>query len=232
MASISMQSVVLFDGWPGTPNPNVGPPTNGYDSTKEGSGNCVSTPLFPIGEKRMGYNDATHNPGGYTMCYMQFAEGSDFAYDIGAMSQGYRMCFHYEATQHHPDGNNAGTWYVVSTDLTNTDGTEGGAVAFPACDLSGADTTLTNGPEFGWMWVGGVCPCITLNDAGGTDMTKLGNNITTSGDVAAGNFLITSDLTNAGAPTAMCPTEVVDGSILEDSTHGWRTWGKSYVVDA
>lgn len=189
MAGINLRNINLIDKWPGTPNPNMGIPTNGFDSSVAGSGNCVTTPVFDVGTKIMAYNDGTYNPGWYTMCYMQFCEGSDNAHDAGDPSDGYACCFHYEATQHHPDGNNKATWYAVTNDLTNSDGTTGGALAIAVRDLSGADTTTT-GNEYGWYWVGGVCPCVTSPD---TDCTQLGGEVLTGGSVGQGEYIAIQD---------------------------------------
>jgi hypothetical protein len=198
----------------------MGRPPNGFDSTVGGSGNCVTTAVFDVGTKVADYNDGTVNPGWYTMCYMQFVEGSDSAYDAGAPSTGYGLCFHCEATQHHPDGNVTQTWYAVTHDLTNSDGSYGGAVALPACDLSGADTTTT-GAEYGWFWIGGVCPCVTSPRV---DCTRLGGDVLTDGNIVAGSpFYVQDDGTNA-AEIALHSGDA--------TKHMLGTIGWSLVVDA
>ena len=71
MATVAMNDVVLYDKWPGYPNFNLSKPTNGFDSTVSGSGNCVSTPLYPPGTKiAINYNatDQSEWPGQSIFC--------------------------------------------------------------------------------------------------------------------------------------------------------------------
>lgn len=196
MAVVSLRQIYLYDKWPGSPS-DQGPPPNGFDSTVEGSGNDVTNALFPVGEKRRIYNDGTVNPGWSTFIYLQFVEGSDSAFDADQdVSTGYGMCFHIlDASEHAPDGQT--DWYLVTHDLTNSEGTQGGAVAFACTDLSGADTTGTGWANFGWFWCGGVNPCVTGPNR--TDMTKLGADVVTGGNVAIGTpVYVVDDGTNAG----------------------------------
>ncbi|KPL25600.1 MAG: hypothetical protein AMJ75_00380 [Phycisphaerae bacterium SM1_79] len=194
MANICMRNVILYDKWPGVPDPNLGIPTDGFDAS--GTHSCVTTAVYPPGTKIMAYNDGTYNPGWYTMCYMQFCEGSDLAYDADSdLSTGYGLCFHYEGTNHPTDalGSPQQAWWGVTSDLTNSDGSQGGALAVAVRDLSGTDDA--GGNEFGWFWVGGVCPCNTTTQ----DMTKCGNSgPLTDGNVAAGQpFYAQDDGSNA-----------------------------------
>ncbi len=211
MATLSGKDLYLYDRWPGAAKFNIGAPVNGYDSTKEGSGNCVSTAAFDIGEKRALYNDSTKHPGYTIFQYLQFVEGSDNAYDADAdLSTGYGLCFHInDASQHSPDGQT--DWYLVTTDLTNSDGTLGGAVAIAMADFSGNSTSAQN--EFGWFWVGGVCPCNTLTDSGGTCYTKAAGEIKTVGNVAIGrDVFVEDDGTNSGS------LELFDQTLVTDNT--------------
>lgn len=188
MAGVALRDVVLYDKWPGPVNPNIGRPANGFGSTVSGSGNCVTTAVYPVGTKIMTLNDGTYNPGWSTMCYMQFAEGSSAAYDCDTdVSNGLAVCGHYEVTSHHPDGDNAGTWYVVTNNTIDSDMTSSQRIAIACCDFSGADTTST-GAEFGWFWVGGVCPCVT-GPSPHIDCTKFSLSVLTDGDVVAGEEL-------------------------------------------
>ena len=231
MANMSLRSVILYDKWPGVVNPNMSVPVNGFDSTKEGSGNCVSESIFQIGLKIQAYNDGTYNPGFYTMQYLQFCEGSSNAYDVGDLTTGYRACFWYDVTQHHPDGNNAGTWYVVTNNVSDSDATRGGGVAFPVCDLSGAETTGSNAPEFGWFWVGGVNPCVTSPVA---DCTKLGGaGILSDGDIVKGTeFTFEADGTACARVIPYCFTAIFEVTLGYDATQFYSPAGKSLADDA
>jgi len=215
---------------------NTGKPPGGFDSTKEGSGNKVNTPAFDVGEKRAWYNDSTKNPGYSIFAYLRFVEGSDSAFDTDAdISTGYGLCFHmHDASEHTPDGDT--DWYYVTHDLTNSEGTLGGAVAIAMCDLSGGaevTTTTTKTPEYGWFWVGGVCPCNTKTDSGGTDMTKTAGEIVTGGSVAIGQeVIVVDDGTNAAAIDLACPTIFDSTTVGDASTWGFVAIGRALATDA
>ena len=191
MATIAGKDLVLIDNWPGVVNHNMSTPTNGFDSTKEGSGNCVTTPAFEPGTKIEAYCDSTKNSGWYTMIYLCFIETSDYAYDLDAdISNGMGIVTHIVgATEHVPDG--ATDWFYVTQDATNGCGTTsmGRCMGIAMHELSGGvDITNASGigryPEWGWFWCGGVCPCTTTG--GKTDYTKTAGEIATDGSVIAG----------------------------------------------
>ncbi len=226
MAGLSLRYVNLYDNWPGEANPNLGIPGSGFDSTNGGSGNCVTEPAYPIGTKIMSYNESTLHPGWYTAMYLQFCEGSDTAFDIGDPSTGYNMCGRYCTTQHNPDGGKY--YYRVTSDVTNSDMTKGTPVAFAFADLSGADTTTT-GSEFGWFWVGGVCPCCTNP----LEYTRMGGEIKTDGDVLTGEeIVVTDDGTNAGAFDVMCLTVITELTNSGDYTKWQSPIGRALATDA
>lgn len=224
MATISLRDVILYDRWPGYPDPNLSEPTSGFDASAQ----CSTAPVWPIGTKIQKYNDSTLNPGYFTMAYLQFCEGSDSAYDAGDPSTGYGACFRYDATQHLPDGQK--NWFKVTHDLTNSDGTRGGAVAFPAFDLSGADTTTTDN-EFGWFWCGGVNPCITTT--GFADCTRLAGEVKTDGDIKAGvEFCFEDDGTNAASIIPYCMTAIFEVTLGYDATIFCGPSGYALAADA
>jgi len=191
MAGINGNDVVLIDAWPGPVDYHMSIPTNGFDSSREGSGNCVTEPLFDPGHKITAYNDTTTNPGWYTCIYLRFVEGSDYAYDANADPSSGKglVCHLQDMTQHDPDVWLA--WFNVTSDATNSCGTIGGAVAMAMRDLSGGADSTSGGrsPEWGWFWCGGVCPCNTSNAAGTTDYTKTGGNYPTDGSVVINNWM-------------------------------------------
>ena len=204
MATVALKDVFLYDRWPGTPNFNLGRPTNGFDSTVAGSGNNVDTALYPPGTKIQVHTtaaDTTRWPGQSTFIYLQFHEGTDLAYDIGDPSTGYCLCSRYDSTNS-ADGSIAGP-YQVTTDLTNSDGTKGGAIAFACTDLSGTDT---GAGEWGWFWCGGVCPVV--------DVTRLAGDIKTGGSVAVGTPVsVVDDGSNAGA-LELCEVTLLCGTLM------------------
>ena len=76
---IELHKFLLNDKWPGEPNPNLGIPAGGWDSTIYSC--CQSVPTYPPGTKISAYQDHTYCEGAYIMCYMCFHESSDYAYD-------------------------------------------------------------------------------------------------------------------------------------------------------
>ncbi len=208
MATVALKDIFLYDKWPGYPNFNLGKPTNGFDSTTSGSGNNVSTALYPIGTKiavQYSPSDTTRWPGQSTFIYLQYHEGTDLQQDAGDPSDGYALCFKADGTAT-ADGSIAG-WYQVTNDLTNSvDGTIGGAVAFACTDLSD--------DEFGWFWCGGVAPV--------ADVTRLAGDIKTNGDVIEGvELMVTDDGTNAGSLQPACLTCIYEVTLGYDATTTW-----------
>ena len=232
MAVISTSKLILYDKWPGTPNPNLGKPADGWDGTTH---HDVSVAAYPIGTKISQYNDSTINPGWYTMIYLQFAEGSDYAYDgngdITDQGNGSGFCFPYETTGNMVDGTDL--WYLVSNDLTNTCQTlaiGAGAgkdfnarVAVCAGDISG-NAASTSRNNFGWFWCGGPCPIV--------DCTNLYGDISTDGAVVAELELVPVDDGANGATVGPA-----DWSLATDGTGGPPNWsgaiiGYSLITDA
>lgn len=218
MAGINGNDIVLIDAWPGPVNMNMSIPTNGFDSSREGSGNCVTEPLFHPGQKIAAYNDTTTNPGYYTCIYLRFVEGSDYAYDLDADPSNAHglVCHLQDMSQHDPDVWLA--WFNVSTDVTNTCGTLCTPVAMAMRDLSGGTDSTAGGrsPEWGWFWCGGVCPCNTSNAAGTTDYTKTGGHYVTDGSVVINNYMITQGNGSNGLRFSMW-----DGTLPENFPNAW-----------
>ena len=224
MAAIKLNDLILFDNWPGFVDGHIGKPTDGWDSTQPDSGNCVTTPKFRVGTKIGGYEDNTRGAGSYIMQYLRFHEGTDFAQDVGAVSDGYRMCAHAEGTAAGDTTTGDYTytpWYVVTNDCTNSDMTSGGPICFPCADLSHNN--------YGWFWVGGVCPIseVTAFVVSG-DIT--GADLKTTGDVVlGGKVCVEDDGTNGGsiAPmsdiTKMCDTTNFNDLAEWQVAVGWVT---------
>lgn len=212
MATISLSQVTLFDTVPGAPIPGLGKPADGWCGTTH---SCITTPAYPLGTKITQYEEATKNPGPYTMCYMRFHDGTDASNGIGDVSDSYRVCFHAEGTAT-ADGSIGGT-YVVTNDLTNSDGTVGGFAVLAAAELSS--------DQCGWFWCGGVCPV--------TDVTKLNAELKTNGDVLRGSLItLMWDDTGYGIAAPACLTVMYDETNIGDITHPAMVHGLSLNVDA
>ncbi len=213
MATVSLADVVLYDLWPGIPNPNLGIPSDGWDGT---SHSCVTKAVYQQGTKIMAYNDSTRWPGWYTMMYLQFHDGTDLASAADDPSKGYAACFRACGTAT-ADGSISGP-FVVTNDLTNSDGTTSFGVAFAAADLSS--------DQFGWFWVGGVNPS--------ADATRLAGEIKTNGDIKIGDHIFFGDDgTNCGAIYPYCPTALAELTNYGDVTLSFGPpAGYSLQVDA
>jgi len=176
MAVTNVKEIILYDNWPGVPNPTLSRPNDGWDGTITA---CLSAPAYDPGTKIQFHSDSTYTPGMVTICYMRYIEGSDSASDAGDtgdLSDHECVCAHVIATG--SDGLDAAAadaterqWWNVSHDTTNTDATlshSPGGAAVACGDLSTG--------EYGWFWVGGPCPYLdvtkfdNLTSGAGTDV--------------------------------------------------------------
>lgn len=180
--AIPLSSVQLVDRWPGPVNPNRGKPTGGWDSTSDGfktsSGNI--TPTQPIGQKRMAYTDNSHCPGWYTMMYLQY-HSFENACVSKDMSDSLQMCTPYDGTDAEWYDNSFCSYFVVTNEITygNTDYSRGGRIAFPCATMDSDGTSAgpdnnSYGDQWGWFWIGGVCPCKDATILDGTAGNGLG----------------------------------------------------------
>ena len=208
MATIQLSKLVLTDNFPGPVNSNQGVPANGWNN----GGACVTSPEYPVGEKRMAYTDNTHCPGWTTFYYGTLACYSNLA-DVSAdFSDGKFWCSHccltadaadatYEMATN--DGSSSPA-YVLATCYTAAgwDGTKGAPLAIPCATMDGYD--------YGWFWVGGVCPCKDVTVLQGTAGSEAGADVTTS-DVKPGPFMLVYD-TAAAKPTYTDITAITDAT--------------------
>ena len=187
---LELHKILLYDKWPGEPNPNLGVPAGGWDSTIYSC--CQTVPTYPPGTKIQAYQDHTYCEGQYTMAYLCFHESSDYEFDIVAVSENNAMCSDvggegaddlvvlagcYGGVLDYTES----LWWIVTNSFVNGDASATGRVAVGACGMSEG--------EFGWFWVGGVCPVaeVTLFDlqSGGVGSVMLGE-----GNIAMGSKLM------------------------------------------
>lgn len=178
MANVRLSRINLYDRWPGPVNPNYGVPVDGWGV------NDGTAPVYPVGEKRMKYTDNSHCPGYYTMMYGTLACISRTNYGISHdFSDGKCWVGHCCLTEDvsyavdptylmaMPDGTYQ-PMYVMHQCTTDavTDLTNSGAAAIPCCTMDGYD--------YGWFWVGGVCPCKDITIMDGSDTDGIGADMT------------------------------------------------------
>ncbi len=183
--TINLKNVVLYDRWPGHPDPNLGMPTNGFDATSGHS--CVTDAQYPPGTKiQVRQDDASRATGPYTMIYLRFAAiSTGEAMDL---SNGWGFVSHVDYTNNGnaADGLDSSSSWWQCANKANKASCEV-SVAFPkaiACNtalVNDADTSVTSG-VWGWFWCGGVCPAfdITAFDSGAANV---GTEVTTDGNV-------------------------------------------------
>jgi len=182
---------MLKDKCPG-PITNIGIPPDGWDGT---SHCCVTKDVYSPGTKFAQYTDNSNNPGWYTMMYGCLAEFSETNHCVsGDISDGLGWCAHTCLTEDVSSANDptyispywngeSQPFWVMSTAISATACTKDisgcGQVCLPCSSLGDN--------QWGWFWVGGVCPCkdVTfLDDVSavwtGADMTAIG--------VVAGNW--------------------------------------------
>jgi hypothetical protein len=167
MSTIHFGALVLNDGWPGLPNPNLTIPDDGWNNTTDNftttSAN-QATP-YPVGTKIQFYSANPENPGYYTMMYLMYTDYSDNDIEATDYSLNKAFCAHFDAStaEKYASDTSAVPYYVVSKCYTvvSSDITHGVPIAVP-CATLGADGTAVQvtgyGDAYGWFWVGGVCP--------------------------------------------------------------------------
>jgi hypothetical protein len=189
MANVRLSRLFLYDRFPGPVNPNKGVPVDGWSKT------CVTEAEYPEGEKRMAYTDNSHCPGYYTMMYGTLAGISASNFCVSAdFSDGKCFVGHCcltEDVSHAADptylmANPDGTYqpmYVMHRCTTDavTDLTNAGGAAIPCATMDPYD--------YGWFWVGGVCPCKEVTSMDESDL-GIGVDLTTSGSVIPGGFYL------------------------------------------
>lgn len=203
---IALGHLQLVDWWPGPVNPNLGIPANGWDNTKDNfkTTSVNDTPSYPLGTKIMAYTDNSVAPGWYTMMYLMYTTFEDTDVSVGDYSGNAAICCHADNStpQNYDDDVSAVPYYVVSPDVTGTDGAIGKQprVAFPCASMDSDGTTgYTNGygDAYGWFWVGGVCPCADATILDGTDGNKVGAVVGCGSMVSSGAIGFCWSTTNA-----------------------------------
>ena len=209
MANLPLTKLVLYDRFPGAPNPNLGIPSGGWNNTTD---NEVTSPTYPPGTKIQAYSDNSHAPGHYIMYYGSFAAYSADADVSGDYSDGRFWCSHCCLTDDVADA----TYEIASGDGSSQpphvlaacfttlgwDGTKGSPIAVPCATLDGYD--------YGWFWVGGVCPASDVTILRGLADSDAGADVTTD-DVQAGDVFLEYTATT-GLMTACDITQITDAT--------------------
>jgi len=171
------------------------------------------------------------------MYYGNLAAVSDVNYGISAdFSDGLMWCAHCCLTA---DAGGDLTYKIALDDGTNCP-----AYIMHQCDAN-ASTDMTNGGaacipcgtldyyEYGWFWVGGVCPCKDATIMDGATGDGIGVDITTDGAVIAGAVWLCCNTVNEVALTGDYSDTVgvscagdVDGGMIPEP------WAWAMGVDA
>lgn len=197
MSTIKLTQLALVDGFPGTPNPNLSKPTDGWDNTVDNFATTASTDSasYPIGTKIMGYEDSSYCPGWFTMAYLMYhCYTSGNTISATDISLGTTFCFHYDGSDAQKYGVDASVvpYYVVTKadDDAIADQTEGGAMCIPCATIDAGESSAAYvsgyGDSYGWFWVGGVCPVTECTLFQGTGSGEDGPDISTSTTLRAG----------------------------------------------
>lgn len=216
MSLIHMAYIQLSDNWPGYPAITDGVPPDGWDGTSHHG--VSEAPAYPPGTKIQAYSDNSHAQGYYTMMYGALAGYSSLSHNIEAgsictLQTGAGICakadmtpdasITADSTYKYPyasgDGTNMTWWTMhVCQSAGHTDLSQGGRVCIPCGTMSAG--------QYGWFWVGGVCPVsdVTFFDATAGDGS--GHDLTCS-DTLIGPFMFCS--------TAAC-TELLDADATDN----------------
>ena len=207
---LALHKIILNDNWPGEVNPNLGIPTGGWDSTSVPvavRSACVCVAAYPPGTKIRAYSDGSKAYGTYTMCYLRFVEGSDFAQDIGDVSDSLALVARSAQDQTDAqaliDGSNGdctvSQWWNVTNDFSASEATQD--------SLAAVATAAFSTGEYGWYWVGGVCPYkdVTMFDDSAT--ADSGAELQGEGNIVAGSPLMFTDHTASAGYLMLIPWE-------------------------
>ena len=205
--SVELGKITLIDKWPGPVNPSLGTPRNGWGAGADGT-----TPKYPLGTKIMGYSDASVNPGWYTMAYVEVASPCSGTLTAaggpeGDVSDGGLFMGHCDLTADAAD---------ATYKFTSNDGSTAPTYVVSACFSSVTDLSkgtgrfgimchTASGYEYGWMWVGGVCPVGDVSIFRGALDAAAGGEITVSTNISS-RALYVADTTSLGLVLAVCPT--------------------------
>jgi hypothetical protein len=129
--TIDSELIMLYDGFPGQPDPRIGPPTDGFTGAL--SHNVVA-PYYPVGTKIEVRNTTLGIPGLSRFIYLKLE-----SQDANVLAARHIVALHSDATPY---------------DVTNDAGADLAAQMGPiAVGLSAMTTDY-----YGWFWCGGVCP--------------------------------------------------------------------------
>lgn len=163
MGSIGCEDFYLIDQWPGEVMWNKPAPTGGFDSTA--AGNRSTTAVHVPGTKMIGYQDATVGAGGsnvanrgyYRMLYAQYLDYTS-ADDISASAVVILACSSAKARG----------GVAFTKDVS-------GGNEFSETGPAGVTCTSIGASQYGWIWVGGICPNYDLTQLDVTGFLTDGN---------------------------------------------------------
>lgn len=195
MASINLGNLILYDRFPGNPNSNLGIPRGGFDNTMD---NCVTAPTYPVGTKIQVYTDNSFCPGNYTMMYAGFAcISATLGVIDGDMTTFHPWCMPWaittstdDTTYEIPDysGDISVVPPVIMAQCYTAEDTDSLSVfAWSTNQSVGMPCATLEGYEYGWFWVGGVCPAGDITFYRGVADIQVGAEFSTDDAVTQGS---------------------------------------------
>jgi len=169
-SSLSIYKAILYDRWPGVPNPAYGIPADGFTGA---SHHNVASPAYPVGTKIQVYHPGAtaSSVAGYSVFIYLKLEHQDVTNLLAAAQM---VALHSDA---------------VPFDVTNDTGTLLATTKGPIAIALSAMTT----DRYGWFWCGGVAPVDFVPALAATALLYTVNNVAI-GDMCWCNLAPTTPL--------------------------------------
>jgi len=187
-STIDGTKIILNDLWPGTPDPMLTVPIDGFTGADQHN---VATAVRRVGTKIKVYDDT--GKGYATFIYLQYIAGTKATTLALAAKQFVSMDISEQAT-----AGTTSTYYKVTDDASEA------LLGGPLAVAISAMTTL----YYGWFWCGGVQPT--------SHVAALTGNYTTNGTLTAGGRF--SAVANASATATYSDKIIIKLTSLAHAT--------------
>lgn len=179
-STLDSELFTLNDFWPGSPNPNLSVPTDGFTGATHH--NVAAETDYVVGTKIQVYCDGSVGQKGFSvLIYLQ----------VGTQNADSVLAAKSVVVQ-----DSATVWYQVTNDADS-------CIKIPTALAAIALSAMTNA-YYGWFWCGGVCPEQYVSGLGGNYATEgsVAAGPITAHDLAADYIGLgnAADLADAGVP--------------------------------